>query len=289
MTRNTILLLLFVIGLLAFKSDKPAYLLLNKKGKTVKFKKMVDAAANADVVFFGELHNNPISHWLQYELTNELLKRKGQKLVLGAEMFEADNQISLSQYLAGEIEKDQFKKDVRLWPNYKTDIEPLVELAKENKLRFIATNIPRRYASMVFRHGIESLDTLPGEVKAWIAPLPMDYDPELPGYKSMLTMMGDMQNHASEDFPKAQAIKDATMAWFIHMNLKDGESFIHYNGTYHSDHFEGIIWYLKRLRPTLKILTIASIETDPLNKLPEDKVNVADFIVSVPPTMTKTH
>lgn len=286
--RISFLCLAFVL-LVSFKSDKPAYILYNKYGKQVKFKKLIESAKKADVVFFGELHNNPISHWLQLELTNELFKSTGPNLVLGAEMFEADNQEGLDQFLRSEIDKETFKTTVRLWPNYKTDIEPLVEFAKEKQLRFVATNIPRRYASMVYRNGVGSLDTLPDLEKAWIAPLPMAYDPELPGYKNMLSMMGGTSGHTSENFPKAQAIKDATMAWFIHQNLKNGQKFIHFNGTYHSDNYEGIIWYLGRLRPELKMMTIATIEHENIRKLPAEKKAVADFILAVPENMTKTH
>jgi hypothetical protein len=38
---------------------------------------------------------------------------------------------------------------------------------------------------------------------------------------------------------------------FINENLKDGATFIHYNGSYHSDNFEGISWYLKKYNPTI--------------------------------------
>lgn len=289
MFRKYTVYILVMLLLVSFKSDKPAYILYNKTGKQVKFKRLIQSAQKADVVFFGELHNNPISHWLQLELTHELYRQSGDNLVLGAEMFEADNQEGLNKYLSSETDKEEFKKSVRLWSNYKTDIEPLVEFAKLNNLPFIATNIPRRYASMVYRNGIASLDTLPDQVKSWIAPLPMAYDPELPGYKNMLSMMGGAPGHTSENFPKAQAIKDATMAWFIHQNLKTGQKFIHYNGTYHTDNFEGIIWYLRRLRPELNIVTIATIENENISKLPEDKKGVADFILAVPENMTKTH
>ena len=119
--------------------------------------------------------------------------------------------------------------------------KPLVDFAKENKLAFIATNIPRRYASLVSKKGFEALDNLTEEEKTWIAPLPILYDATLPGYVEMMKMMGD---HTSPNMPKAQAIKDATMAYFIQKNLQPNSVFIHYNGTYHSDNFEGIYWYL---------------------------------------------
>ncbi len=284
--------LLFAIPffLLSFKTDMPAYRLYSAKGKEVKFKTLVKAALQADVVFFGEYHNNPICHWLQYELTNQLFKQHTAGIILGAEMFEADNQVFLNQYLDNSIDADSLKKIARLWPNFDTDYAPLVDFAKENHLRFVASNIPRRYAAKVFRYGFETLDSLPANEKAWVAPLPVQYDATLAGYSAMLKNMGDMAHSRKMDnLPKAQAIKDATMAWFISQNLENGKIFLHFNGAYHSDNFEGIIWYLKKLKPELKILTISSTDTDNMKQLPAEKRNAADFIVLTPTTMTKTH
>ncbi len=50
---------------------------------------------------------------------------------------------------------------------------------------------------------------------------------------------------------QAQAIKDATMGWFIAPEPEEGraDDFFHFNGTYHSDGNNGIIPYLKEYRP----------------------------------------
>ncbi|HMM11239.1 MAG TPA: ChaN family lipoprotein [Bacteroidales bacterium] len=282
--------ILLLAGLSAFAAGPMAFRLTDGKGRKASYQKMLRAAFDADVVFFGELHNNPISHWLQLELSTALADRFGDKLVLGAEMFETDNQQALSDFLANAISRDSLQKAARLWPNYKTDIEPLVLLSRQRNIPFIATNVPRRYASLVFRQGFEALDMLPDEEKVFIAPLPVDYDPELPSYKAMLEMMaGHGQGPNVENFPKAQAIKDATMAWFIHKNLKPGQKMIHFNGAYHTDNFEGIVWYLRRLRPEFKIMVITTIEAAQPLSFPADKKGVADFVVLVPENMTKTH
>ncbi|MBK9290154.1 MAG: ChaN family lipoprotein [Bacteroidetes bacterium] len=288
--RKYLVALLLLAPLLVFSADPLAFRLVDSKGRKSSFVKMLRAASQADVVFFGELHNNPIAHWMQLELTTALADKFGEQLVLGAEMFETDNQAALNNFLAGLINRDSLQKAARLWPNYKTDIEPLVLLARDRKLPFIATNIPRRYASQVFRQGFEALESLPEDEKAFIAPLPIAYDPELPSYKAMLDMMaghGGGPNVAN--FPKAQAVKDATMAWFIHQNLAAGKKFIHFNGAYHSDNFEGIVWYLRKLRPELKIMVISTLETAQPLRLPDDKKGVADFVLLVPENMTKTH
>lgn len=284
MKRLIFVIFFLITSIIGFSQEKKAYQLFNKKGKKVDYGKLLIAAEKAQVVLFGEYHNNAISHWLELELTKDLADKN--KIILGAEMIEADNQKQLDQFLKGEINQKQLDSTARLWPNYKTDYKPLVEFAKENNIPFIATNIPRRFASIVSKKGFEGLENLTLEERTWIAPLPIVYDSELPGYVNMMKMMGD---HASPNMPKAQAIKDATMAYFIQKNLKEKSIFIHFNGTYHSDNFEGIYWYLKKAAPNLKILTIATIEQKELKKISTEDYNKADYILVIDEDVTKTH
>ncbi len=289
--KQTIILSLIVLFsfTLTLKAHKPAYLLYRGDGEQVTFTELAEAAREVHVVLFGELHNNPISHWLQLELSRELVRSLGQDLVMGAEMFEADDQILLDEYFSGRIMERHFRAEAKLWGNYDTDIRPLVELARENGLPFVATNIPRRYAALVHREGFEALEGLGQQAKNYIAPLPVPYDPELPAYKAMLEM-GLPAAHGGENLPKAQAIKDATMAHFIMENLPGAGVFIHFHGTYHSNHYEGIAWYLDTYsEETVQMLTIATAEAEEIGSLPEDQLGVADFIILVPATMTKTH
>lgn len=273
-----------LIGFVNFGQNKMPYQLYTKEGKKTTYDKLLKAAEKNEVVLFGEYHDNSIVHWLQLEFTKDLAQKKS--LVLGAEMIEADNQKQLDQYLKGEINQKQLDSTARLWNNYKTDYKPLVDFAKEKKIPFIATNVPRRYASLVFKKDFAGLDELTAEEKSWMAPLPIPFDINLPGYKSMLEMMG---GHAGEKMPKAQALKDATMAHFILENFNSGIIFVHYNGTYHSDNFEGISWYLKKSQSSLKILTIATVEQEDISKLEKDHYTKADFILVVDKDVTKTY
>lgn len=244
----------------------------------------------ADVVFFGELHNNPICHWLELEIAKDLYAGNNKNLVLGSEIFEADNQLLLNEYLSKTIRAKNFEDEAKLWKNYKTDYRPLLEFARDSSIPFIATNIPRRYASMVHTGGFEALDALPADAKKYIAPLPVDYDFNLPGYKAMLDMKEEMgKSGENPNLPKAQAIKDATMAWFIHKNLEQNKIFFHFNGAYHTNDYEGIIWYLRKLNPDLKIMTISCEEQKDIEDLNEDFENQADFIITIPESMTKTY
>lgn len=279
---------IYIVSLLVsfqlFAQQKPAYMLYKANGKKVSYKKMLKSLKKADIILFGEHHNNPIVHWLQYEITKDLLKDK--KLILGAEMIEADNQKALNDYLSDKINQKQLDSLARLWRNYKTDYKPLVDFAKSKKIPFIATNIPRKYASMVYKKGLETLDSLPKSEKKWIAPLPIKYDASLSQYKKMKAMMG---GHGGDNLPKAQAIKDATMAYFILKNKKEDTLFIHFNGSYHSNYYEGIFWYLKQHNNNVNIVTISVIEQNSIKKFNKENKHIAHFIIATPNSMTKTY
>lgn len=281
------MLLAFLLPLLVLSvaaQQKPAYVIYNAKGKKVSYKKMLKTIARKDIVLFGETHNNAIAHWLQLEVTKDCGQTR--QLVLGAEMFEQDNQAALDRYLQGKINAKQLDSQARLWKNYPTDYAPLVNYAKEKKIPFAATNIPRRYASMVAKGGFEVLDTIPALAKTWMAPLPMAYDSTLPGYVNMVKMMG---GHGGSNLPKAQASKDATMAHFILKYYTPGSLFIHYNGSYHSENHEGIVWYLRQQRPELNYGTITVVSQENIKSLLAENKGKADFIICVDEDMTNTY
>jgi len=283
--RKLLLFLISIVIFSAFKNDKPAYILYNSNGQKVSFSKMISELKKKQIIFFGELHNNPIAHWLQLELTQEL--KKSKDLILGAEMFEADNQNELDLYLKGSIDANGLDTLVRLWTNYKTDYKPLLDYAKKNQLPFIATNIPRRFAVAVHKKGgFKALDSLNLEEKKWVAPLPVLFDPTVPSYAAMSEMM---LGHGSINMIKAQAIKDATMAYFILKNKQENHTFIHYNGAYHSNNYEGILWYIQKTNPEITIGTISTVSQKNINKLEKENKGIADFIIVVDADMTTSY
>jgi len=281
-----ILVLVSLVVLLAFKSDKNAYMIFDAKGKECHYAKMLDIALEADVVLFGEQHDNPIDHWLEQELTKDLYETKKENLILGAEMFESDDQLVVNEYLSGSLTEKTFKDECKLWTNFPSDYKPLLDFAKKNKLKFIATNIPRRYANMVYTRGLEKLDSIEPEARRWIAPLPIAYDKTLKCYADIFAAA---KGHGGENLPKSQAIKDATMAHFILKNLSAGQTFVHYNGSYHSDNHTAIEWYLKQARPDLKVVTIGSTEQDSVEDLSKENAGLGDFILVTPVSMSKTY
>ncbi|MEO9532958.1 MAG: ChaN family lipoprotein [Crocinitomicaceae bacterium] len=287
MKRISILTLLLVLLNTGQAKDLLAYQIFDAKGKSVDIDKLMKATEDKSHVFFGELHNNPISHWLQFELTKRLYAKHKKRLILGGEMFEADNQYILDEYLNGQISKSSFQDEVRLWPNYNTDYKPLIEFAKEKGLTFVASNIPRRYASMVYKQNLDSLESLSDLAKSFIVPLNrFEFDSTVNCYKTMIRDFGD---HGGVSIATAQAIKDATMAHFIQKYSQKKGIFLHFNGAYHSDHKEGIIHYLKNYIELDKILTITTVSQEQVSELDKKNIGLADFTICVPETMTTTH
>ena len=289
MIRHLILVIgLFFVSVCSVQaeSDKPAYVLYTIEGEAISYSELLSHAIDADMIFFGELHNDAIAHWLQLELVRDLAADESRRTHIGMEMFEADQQILIDEYFNGLISQSSFESEARLWNNYKTDYKPILEYAKGAGLSVVATNIPRRYASSVFRGGLDILESLSGEAKQWIAPLPVEVDVTLPSYANISEAAG---GHGGDNLIYAQAIKDATMAHFILLNMKLDDRMFHLNGSYHSNQREGIVWYIDQAVQGYRFLTINTIlSEDPENVDPDD-LQAADITLVVPSRMTRTY
>ena len=283
------LLISFVF--VASAQDKQAYQLFKNNGKKAKYDKMINDLAKSDMVFFGEYHTNPISHWLQLEMSKSFYEIKGDKLFFGAEMFENGNQLVIDEYLKGFYKEDKMLAEItQLWGNYNTDYRPLLEFAKEKKLRFIATNIPRRYASMINKKGMDALKELSPEALSMIGPdLEKYFDPTVKAYAEMADMMGGHVPPNMLNIQAAQASKDATMAHFSLQNYNSGDFLFHFEGSYHSNYEQGIIWWINKIQPGLKIKSITTVtESEWLDMTDEEKANIANYIIVVADDMTQT-
>ncbi len=270
--------------LAAGSQDKAAYAVFTSDGEPSGYDRMIKTLDRADIVFIGETHNCPVAHWLEYEITKDLHQKNG--LVLGAEMFETDNQLLVDEYVSGLISSDKFENEAKIWDNYYTDYYPLLSHAREKGLKFIATNVPRRYASYVKDNGLAALEGLSDAAKALMAPLPIEYDSSAED-NAMFGFMQMMGDGTKSYFAEAQALKDATMAWSIARNFD--RKFIHYNGNFHSDNRGGIIPYLEKYLPGKSIATVCCIRQDSLRKLDEENIGRADFIIVVPTDFTMTY
>ncbi len=240
------------------------FTIYNNVGKEINFEQMAKEVSKADVCLMGEFHNDPISHWLEIRLLKRLYELKGNNLIFGGEMWEKDQQDLTDEYIKHKlITIDTYKNSSKQWQNFTTDYQQLMEFCRENKIPFYCTNIPRRYANLVSQKGDSILNKLPKRVQNYLPPLPISFnfsEKSYANFAEMLKMQGMhvMKKSSTENMIKAQALKDATMAYWISQNMKKQNLFFHINGDFHSAYRSGINYYLKQYSPqsTTKIISV---------------------------------
>ena len=255
----------------------------------VTIDKIVADAAGADVLFFGEEHNDSACHYLENMIFRSLYASYGNQVVLSMEMFETDNQLVLDEYLKGTIDEARLAKDARLWSNYR-DYRPMVDFAKQNRIPVIAANPPRRYVSLVSRRGMQALDSLDKEAKKLLPPLPYD---TLPGrYRDKF--MSVMQGSPGGENPKvyySQCLWDAGMSYSIHHFLKKnkGKKVFHCVGGFHTAEKLGTAAQLLKRNKKLRILNIATVTDVDFTNPDFSKLEAqGDYLLLTDPGLKKT-
>ncbi len=255
----------------------------------VSIDKIVTDMADADVLFFGEEHNDSAAHYLENKIFRALHAQYADKVVLSMEMFETDGQLVLNEYLEGFINEDRFSRDVRLWTNYK-DYRPMIEYAKQNKIPVIAANPPRRYVNLVTRRGMRSLDSLSNDAKKFLPPLP--YDTLSGRYREkFMDIMKGSPGSSSQNIYYSQSLWDAGMAYSIYSFLKKNKhkKVFHCVGGFHTEEKLGTAAQLQMRNKKLKILNISSFRDDSFNSPDWEKFSSrGDYIIVTNPDLKKT-
>jgi len=290
--KRSILFILLIIPLYANSQNSmsPHYKIFDTaKQKQVTVDDIINDMAKANVLFFGEGHNDSTAHYLEYTLFKKLAEKYPGKIALSMEMFETDCQTVLNEYLKGLIREKSLIKDARAWPNYK-DYRPLIELARSAHMPVIAANAPSRYTNMVTRMGLNSLQQLDATGRSFLPTLPIDTATG-PYYDNFLKEMGGHQAMGNMQIYQAQNLWDATMAWSIAKALKSnrGYKIFHLNGGFHSEEKLGAVTQLKKYAPKLVVLNIAAFTDDSFDK-PDWSIfkQKGDYIILTDPKLPKT-
>ena len=281
-----------------------------KLDKEVPLNTIAEDMINYDVLFFGEEHNDSVTHFLEKKMFELLYAKYDSNIALSMEMFERDVQPVMNEYLKGFIREKHFLKDARVWSNYK-DYRPMVEFAKENGLDVICANAASRYTNLAGRKGEEALMALPDESKNNFAPLPYDtatgdYYAKLMGLpkhgagtttdtakgKAAPSMMGMMGGF---DLVVAQSLWDATMAYSIASYRKQNrdnksKKIMQVNGKFHSDEGFAVATQLKKYSPKTKRLIISTSSDDDFPKIDWSKYKAdGDYIIITDPKVPRTY
>ncbi|OFX17581.1 MAG: hypothetical protein A2033_04575 [Bacteroidetes bacterium GWA2_31_9] len=282
--KNFLISIVFMSGI--FKSSfsqiidisKGDYIIYSaKEGKIVEPSAIIDDFANYNVMFYGEQHNDVITHNVQYMLLQMIYEKYGDKTALSMEMLDRDVQYILDEYLEGFIKESYFQKDSRCWPNYK-DYRPMVEFAKSHKFKVIAANAPFRYVNLVNKFGLDTLMLLSEQAKKAMAPLPYgladgDYAEKLRNLgkddsskkksKTKTMPMPDSTKTKKYDIIPGHSLWDATMAYSVFQFYKSNpdSKILHLNGSFHTEEHFGIVQRLKEFDSTIKPLVVTSVSS----------------------------
>jgi uncharacterized iron-regulated protein len=258
--------------------------------KVVSVDEVISSLNTADVLFFGEEHNDSTCHVLERVFLEGISQKYPGKTALSMEMFETDCQEVLNEYLDSLIREKNFITESRAWHNYK-DYRPMIEYAKSAKIPVIAANAPARYVNMVSRMGLISLEKLDKTAKAWLPPLPIDTATGA-YYNKFIEIMGGHSAMGGMQMFQAQNLWDATMGWSIAQFAKKHRDYkiFQVNGGFHSEEKLGAAAQLKKYSPKLRILNIAcfpdeSFDNPNWSKYSKDN----DYIILTDPKLPKTY
>ncbi len=273
-----------------------------KLAKEVSINDIADDMKNNDVLFYGEEHNDSVTHYLENKIFETLFQKYSNTMTLSMEMFERDVQLIMNEYLTSDIRERNFKKDARVWSNYR-DYRPMVEFCKTNKLDVICANAAGRYSNLAGRKGQNALMKLPLESKKFFAPLP--YDTASGKYYAKLM---DLSGHGtSTDTAKratpvtgmgnfslitAQSLWDATMAYSIseYLKLHKTKKVFQVNGRFHSDERFAVVTQLKKYSPKTRVLVISSGSDETFPNIDWKKhQHLGDYIIITDPKVPTTY
>lgn len=250
-----------------------------QSGKNLTAAQLASKLQKYDVVFFGEYHDQSEIHQYELELLKAMYKAKGEKMALSMEMFEADNQSKLNNFLADTLSEEDFLAASRPWPNYRTDYAPLVNFAKEKKMPVIAANVPRFLAEHVAKNNA-STEGVEAQYQQWLPK--HTYAPE-GAYKDKFYAQMNSPEAPMKMPPQrlaavyaAQCLKDDKMAESIaaFADAHPDIQILHINGCFHSDAHLGTTQKLEALRPKLKVAVITPLERKQKGEKP-----AGDFVV----------
>lgn len=285
-----IIFLFFIICPIIVLGQEHYKIYSTSQQKVVTVDDVLTGLDKADVLFFGEEHDDTTCHVLEALLLQKITEKYPGKTALSMEMFETDCQNVLDEYLGGLIREKNFIIDARAWHNYK-DYRPMIEYAKTNHIPIIAANAPSRYVNMVSRMGITSLSELNNVSKFYLPPLPIDTATGA-YYDKFVQIMGGHSSAGGMQMYQAQNTWDATMGWSIARFLKkhDGYKILQVNGGFHSEDKLGAASQLKRYYSKSRIINIACFSDDSFDNPDWTKYSKDnDYIILTDPKLPKTY
>jgi len=130
------------------------------KAKILPFENFIDKIASKEIIFIGEVHDNPEHHLIQLQIIQALMDVYGP-LTIAMESFQKPQQPYIDQYLKGDLTESDFLEEVNWRSGWGLDYHlyrPLMLVAKNHRSKVLAINAPYEIVQKIARHGLKSLD-----------------------------------------------------------------------------------------------------------------------------------
>jgi uncharacterized iron-regulated protein len=215
--RNSSFLLFSLFFLLSCSAAEsgPEYTALRvRDGREIAFSQMIGEIKKSTFVLVGEIHNIQAHHRTELDIIRAL-HESDVPLSIGLEMFRADSQKSLDEWVKGVLPLDRFLPVYydnwrQGWPLYRD----IFLYARDHDIPMVGLNIPDRIAEAVAKKGFASLSRdekvqLPPGISCDVDPAYMDF---------IRKAYADHARHADKqflNFCEAQMVWDQSMAWHL--------------------------------------------------------------------------
>ena len=237
--RNAILLIIIFVCSVTLPANSFAGEVVTRMSdrKSVSFSQMITEAEGSDIVFVAETHDDKKSHELQLDVIRSLRAKKAP-LAIGLEMFQADSQKALDDWIEGKITEQDFKAVyAKNWSYDWSLYRDIFVFARDNRIPMLALNVRKRIVSKVARQGFASLT--PEEMKD--LPLAVTCDLNKPQTESLKSTFQAVFKHEANgkmfaNFCAAQAVRNSGMAMAIANDQQrhPGRKIVVLAGTWHA-------------------------------------------------------
>ena len=179
------------------------------KQKELKLSEALQDLRGKKIVLVGEQHDRRGHHVAQIEII-KALHRSGTPVAIGLEMFRANSQGALDQWVSGELSENEFQRVFYdnwgyPWPLYSM----IFGFAREAKIPMVGLNVPGAVTQQVARGGFKSLSE---EQRANLPFVECRVDPE---YMDFIQRAYGAHGHGQMNFTnfcEAQLVWDKAMA-----------------------------------------------------------------------------
>lgn len=187
-------------------------------GRIIDVKQLIEEVKGANIIFVGEVHSNLNHHKDQLSIIKALRELK-IPIALGLEMFRADSQKELDQWVEGGMSAGVFINVYNNnwgmpWPWYMN----ILKYARQFDIPLIGLNLPSEITERVARQGFESLSD--GERKQLPPQISFDTDDQYRAHLRKAFEAHQNNTKTFDNFFKAQMIWNKTMAYHITTYLK---------------------------------------------------------------------